>query len=170
MLLSHFKGTPIYEEVSNVIDFLADSAPQVNSQLLNRIALPPNPQLLIEENVWKVIMNALQENTIIEFEYNGRWNTETTHRKVHPYQLVLDDGRYFLYGYSEERKDTRLFLLTRIKNPKGTNDSFILPPDFDFESHCGGGKFGAFSYGTKDHYKIEFYESSRQMVKVNCAI
>lgn len=165
MMLSHFKGTPLYDEVSNVIDFLADSVPQGNSEILKRIALPPAPQLLIEEKTWSVIMNSLQSNTVIEFDYNGRWNTETSHRKVHPYQLVMDDGKYFLYGYSEERKDTRLFALSRIKNPTETEESFILPSDYDFESHCGGGKFGSFSSGQKDHYKIEFYESARQMVK-----
>ena len=165
MMLSHFKGTPLYDEVSNVIDFLADSVPQGNSEILKRIALPPAPQLLIEEKTWSVIMNSLQSNTVIEFDYNGRWNTETSHRKVHPYQLVMDDGRYFLYGYSEERKDTRLFALSRIKNPIETEESFILPSDYDFESHYGGGKFGSFSSGQKDHYKIEFYESARQMVK-----
>jgi len=165
MMLSHFKGTPMYDEVSNVIDFLADSVPQGNSEMLKRIALPPTPQLLIEDKTWAVIMNALQSNTIIEFDYNGRWNTETTHRKVHPYQLVLDDGRYFLYGYAEERKDTRLFALSRIRNPKETEESFILPSDYDFTSHCGGGKFGSFSSGKKDYYKIEFYECARQMVK-----
>lgn len=165
MMLSHFKGTPLYDEVNNVIDFLADSVPQGNSEILRRIALPPAPQLLIEEKTWSVIMNSLQSNTVIEFDYNGRWNTETSHRKVHPYQLVMDDGKYFLYGYSEERKDTRLFALSRIKNPIETEESFILPSDYDFESHCGGGKFGSFSSGQKDHYKIEFCESARQMVK-----
>lgn len=165
MMLFHFKDTPMYEEVSNVIDFLADSVPEGNSDILKRIALPPCPQIIVENLVWKTIMDALQSNSIIEFDYNGRWNTKTTHRRVHPYQLILDDGKYFLYGYSEERKSTRLFSLSRIKNPIETKMSFLLPPDYDFESKCGGGKFGAFSSEQKDHYKIEFYESARQMVK-----
>lgn len=165
MMLSHFKNTPMYKDASKVIDFLADSMPQMTSDILKRIALSPSPQIVVEERVWNIIMSALQSNTVIEFDYNGRWNTKTTHRKVHPYQLILDDGKYFLYGYSEERKATRLFSLSRIKNPTETEEQFILPPDFDFESQCGGGKFGSFTSAQEDHYKIEFYESARQMVK-----
>ena len=108
----------MYGEVCGVIDFLADSSPAGNSGLLKRLALPPAPEVKIDEEVWKVVMNALQTDTVIEFDYNGRWNAQTMHRKVHPYQLVMDDG-----------------------------------------------KFGAFSYSSGDHYKIEFYENARQMVK-----
>ena len=39
-------------------------------------------------------MNALQTDTVIEFDYNGRWNAQTMHRKVHPYQLVMDGGKF----------------------------------------------------------------------------
>ena len=106
-MLSHFKDTPMYNEVCGVIDFLADSSPAGNSELLKRLALPPAPEVKIDEEVWKVVMNALQTDTVIEFDYNGRWNAQTTHRKVHPYQLVMDDGKYFLYGFSEERVDNR---------------------------------------------------------------
>ena len=105
-MLSHFKDTPMYGEVCGVIDFLADSSPAGNSGLLKRLALPPAPEIKIDEEVWKVVMNALQTDTVIEFDYNGRWNAQTMHRKVHPYQLVMDDGKYFLYGFSEERDDS----------------------------------------------------------------
>jgi predicted DNA-binding transcriptional regulator YafY len=119
----------------------------------------------MEENVWKITVHALQTNSILEFDYSGRWNTETTHRRVHPYQIVMDDGKFFLYGFSVERNDTRLFSLGNIKNLVKTEDTFTLPENFDFESTCGGGKFGSFSSGTKELYKIEFYENARQMVK-----
>lgn len=77
----------------------------------------------------------------------------------------MDNGNYFLYGFSEERNETRLFSLARIKNPKTTEETFLLPEDFEFEKHCGGGRFGSFSYDELDHYKIEFYENARQMLK-----
>lgn len=45
-------------------------------------------------------------------------------------------------------------------------DNLILSTsDFEFESHCGGGKFGSFSSHECEHYKIEFYQSARQVVK-----
>lgn len=77
----------------------------------------------------------------------------------------MDNGNYFLYGFSEERNETRLFSLARIKNPKITEETFLLPQDFEFEKHFGGGKFGSFSYNESEHYKIEFYGHARQMLK-----
>lgn len=163
-LLIHYKDTPLYKQVSNVIDFLNDST-SCNNELLNRISVPPMPTVLIEENTWNAIINALQNNTVLEFDYCGRWNKEVSHRKVHPYQLILDNDNYFLYGFSQERNANRLFALTRIKNIVQTSQVFTLPPDFEFESHCGGGKFGSFSSQECEHYKIEFYQSARQIVK-----
>lgn len=167
IMLSHFKDSPLYNDICSAINLLANSNSDKNCELLRRIAISPSPMPIniIEENVWKTILHSLQNNTIIEFEYNGRWNTKTTHRKVHPYQIVMDNGNYFLYGFAEERNETRLFSLARIKNPKTTEETFLLPEDFEFEKHCGGGRFGSFSYDEPDHYKIEFYENARQMLK-----
>ena len=36
---------------------------------------------IFEENVWKIIVHALQTNSNLEFSYSGRWNTETTTEK-----------------------------------------------------------------------------------------
>lgn len=164
-LLSHFRNTPFYSEISDVLDFLSDSRSNDSGNLIGRISLPPTPEFIVEEKVWQVVSMGLESNTKIEFDYSGRWNTKTTHRKVHPYQLVMDDGKCFLFGYSEERQDVRLFALGKIQNPRTTNESFILPKNHDFESRCGGGKFGSFSSSKIERYRIEFYENARQMVK-----
>ena len=152
IMLSHFKDSPLYSEICSSINLLANSGHEENDELLKRIALSPNPLPIniIEENVWKTILHSLRNNLKIEFDYIGLWNPENTHRKVHPYQLVMDNGNCFLYGFSEERNENRLF---------------SLPKDFEFEKHCGGGKFGSFSYNESEHYKIEFYENARQMLK-----
>ena len=48
--------------------------------MLNRIAVPPLPKVRVNEDVWNVVIECLQENKVIKFDYNGRWNTATTHR------------------------------------------------------------------------------------------
>ena len=164
-LLSSFEGTPMYNAIAEVIDFITDTQAAGKSSLLKRIAVPPAPKINIDEEIWKDMLSALQNNFVVEFDYNGRWNTETTHRRVHPYQFLLDDGMYFIFGYSEERKAERIFLLSRIKNLKVTDEHFKLPEDFEFSSHCKGGKFGAFM-GTKAYkFAIDFYGDARQYVK-----
>lgn len=167
IMLSRFKDSPFYDNACKTINLIANSDSNEKTEILRRIALSPSPMpaYIIEENVWKTILHSLRNNLKIEFDYNGRWNPNNTHRKIHPYQIVMDNGNYFLYGFSEERNETRLFSLARIKNPKTTEETFLLPEDFEFEKHCGGGRFGSFSYDEPDHYKIEFYENARQMLK-----
>lgn len=174
-LLSNFADSPLYEEISSVIDFVTDTQMEGKSELINRIAIPPAPKVVVNQENWKTIMDSLQKNEIIEFNYNGRWKTTTTHRKVHPFQILLDDGMYFLFGWDENATNDkkapvptggeRLFCINRIKNIKTTGKKFELPECYDFTSRCSGGKFGAFMETHTTQYEIEFYGSSRQYVK-----
>lgn len=164
-LLAHYKDTPLYDEVNRVLDFLCDTRGYGSSGFMERIATPPSPRIVIDEKIWNEVCKAMHENRVIEFDYNGRWNTETTHRSVHPYQLLLDDGMCFVFGYAEERKAERLFSISRMKNLTVTNRKFELPADYQFETRCGGGKFGSFISETAENYKIEFYGDSRQYVR-----
>lgn len=164
-LLSSFEGSPIYDSISEVINFVTDTQGIGKSSLLKRIAVPPVPKANIEEQVWKKLLNAIRNNFIIEFDYNGRWNTETTHRKVSPYQFLFDDGFCFLFGYSFERDAERVFSLSRIKNLVVTSEHFNLPEDFNFSSRCGGGKFGAFMSDDSVDFVIDLYNDAREIVK-----
>ena len=164
-LLSGFKGTPFYDSISEVIDFVTDTQGIGKSALLNRIAVPPLPKTNIDEALWKDMLRALRDNLIVEFDYNGRWNTETTHRRVRPYQFLFNDGMCFVFGYAEERKAERVFVLRRIKNLHVTSEHFALPKNFDFSSRCGGGKFGVFMSDEAYDFVIDFYADSRELVK-----
>ncbi|MBR0101447.1 MAG: WYL domain-containing protein, partial [Treponema sp.] len=72
-LLSQYEGTPIYKEISSIIGFLSDSQGAGKSDFLNRIALPPLPKVVINEENWNTVVECLQENLVLEFDYNGRW-------------------------------------------------------------------------------------------------
>jgi len=164
-LLSSFEGSPIYKAISDVIDFVTDTQGVGKSALLKRIAVPPQPKVVTDSQVWKKLLRSLQDNLIIEFDYTGRWNPEESHRRIHPYQLLMDDGKCYLFGYSEEREAERLFVINKIKNIKLTSETFELPSDYDFSSRCGGGKFGAFMGDDKVDFVIDFYADARELVK-----
>ncbi len=165
-LLSGFQGSPLYEKIAEVIDFVTRTHATGKSDLLKRIAIPTTPLFVVNDNqVWNDVIKALQDNSVIEFDYTGRWNTEMTHRRVHPYQLLLNDGVCYLYGFAEERNDMRSFVLNRIKNLKITQEHFELPADYDFTSYCGGGHFGLFASGESYNYVIDFYKDARLFVK-----
>jgi len=164
-LLSSFEGSPVYKAISDVIDFVCDTQSVGKSGLLKRIAVPPVPKVITNEEVWKKILRSLQENLIIEFDYNGRWNPETTHRRVAPYQILMEDGHCFLFCYDLNREDERIFYLNRIKNLEITSEQFDLPDDFEFHSRSGGGKFGVFMTDDSVNFVIDFYGDARQYVK-----
>ncbi|MBO4319520.1 MAG: WYL domain-containing protein [Treponema sp.] len=164
-LLSRFEGSPMYDAISDVIDFVVNTQSVGKNDMLKRIAIPPAPRINVDDEIWKKLLEAVKGNMIVEFDYNGRWNPETSHRRVHPYQFLFDDGMVFIYGYSVERGEVRIFHLNRIRNLKLTGESFELPEDFDFSSHCGGGKFGVFITDDPTDFTVDFYGDARGMVK-----
>ena len=168
-LMTQYEGSPIYTEISSIIDFLTDSQGIGKSDFLKQVAVPPLPKVVVNEEAWNKVIQSLKENTLLKFDYNGRWLTETTHRMVRPYQVLLQDGLYYVFGYDENadkgKGGERLFNLSRIKNIENTKQTFDLPEDFEFASRCGGGRFGAFKEANKVQYEIDFYDDARQFVK-----
>lgn len=164
VLFSHFEGTPIHDQLCSIIDYLAPNDKN-DSAMINRIATPPVSKAFYDKSIWKDIYNAMKTNQVIEFDYNGLWRAEQTHRRVHPYQLVMDDGQVYLLGFSEERNAERIFSLTRMSNMVITEDKFELPDNYDFSKRCGGGKFGFYFQEDKTKFKLRFMGIAQQVVK-----
>ncbi len=164
-LLSQYEDSPLYKNLCETIELLNISQNTYNTEFIERIAVPPTPKVMINKDIWNLIYNAMQENHVIEFDYLARSNKKTKKRRVHAYQILFDEGRYFLFGYSEERKAERLFSLSRISNVEIQEEKFKLPKDYEFASRCGGGKFGAFISKDVKKYKIYFYGYSRNHIK-----
>ena len=61
------------------------------------------------------------------FDYTDRWGKQTEQRKLRPYQLVLDDGVCYLFGFDELRNAERIFSLVRMRNAVVTDEAFELP-------------------------------------------
>lgn len=72
----------------------------------------------------EIIKTALQDHKILSFDYIAHHGSKTT-RIVEPYQLVLKSSHWYLYGYCHERKDYRLFRLSRISNLQPQEELFI---------------------------------------------
>ena len=164
-LLSSFEGSPVYKAISDVIDFVTDTQGVGKSALLKRIAVSPVPKVVTDEEIWKKVMESIRDNAVVEFDYSGRWKTETTHRRVEPYQILLEDGQCFLFGMDEGKGEERIFSLNRMRNFKTTIEHFDLPGDFEFTARCGGGKFGTYATKTNVDFVIDFYDDGRQYVK-----
>jgi len=81
------------------------------------------------------IDTAIYRRKRIEFDYYSIARNETSLRKVDPYHLLFEGGQFYLVAYSHERKDVRVFRLSRITGKvayatKAEHD-FQRPADFD---------------------------------------
>lgn len=72
----------------------------------------------------KVIKKALNESKILSFQYINHSGNKTT-RQVEPYKLVLKSSQWYFHGYCYERKDFRLFKLTRLSHLKIETNTFL---------------------------------------------
>lgn len=70
------------------------------------------------------IRQAIENNWLLKFEYVDQIGNKT-YRLVEPYKVHFREMRWYLFGYSLERKDYRTFKLTRILNIQ--KDGFFVP-------------------------------------------
>jgi predicted DNA-binding transcriptional regulator YafY len=161
-ILSLYRDTPLYEAAGNLLDSITAPLAQDGKTdwIENRIVVPQVPSAAIPPETWNTIIEGLRENLIITFDYRGVWDEDFQSRRVRPYQLLFDNGLWFLYGFSEERKGIRMFSLSRIKNIAPSKNHFELPKDYDYRLASGGSHFGVFAGQKKYRFKIAFYDEA----------
>ncbi len=80
---------------------------------------------------------ALDESRLLQFSYRDKRGVLST-RQVEPYQLVLKETHWYLYGYCLQKQDFRVFKLVRMTSLILENRTFI-PRDFTSKPMDGGG-------------------------------
>jgi predicted DNA-binding transcriptional regulator YafY len=155
-LLTLYRDTPLYTAARNLLESI--TAPLIDKQnpdlYENRIVVPPVAAATLDTAVWNVITTGLKKNRVITFNYRGTWDDDFKPRRVRPYQLLFDNGVWSLYGYAEERKAVRLFLLSRMRDASVTENSFSLPGDYDYCSRSDDSNFGVFAGNIRYSLKI----------------
>ncbi|MFP3040563.1 WYL domain-containing protein [Treponema primitia] len=166
-LLSLYRDTPLYDAARNLLESITAPLVDRNNPGLyeNRIVVPPVAAANVETETWNTITAGLKENKILAFTYRGAWDDDFKPRRVRPYQLLFDNGVWFLYGYAEERRAIRVFNLSRMKNAALTKYTFTLPPNYDYCSRADGSNFGVFAGNTKYRFSIIFYGESKLWVE-----
>jgi predicted DNA-binding transcriptional regulator YafY len=154
-LLSIYEKTPIYKSIEKILTLIAPLSEYAS--LDTRITAPPPATYPISPDLWDTIVSGLKENRKLAFDYQSEWNKPFENRLVHPYQLVFDNGAWYLLGYAEERKGVRTFSISRIKNITLTATRFQFPDSFDYRSIHGNSYFGVYAGSETYHFKLKFY-------------
>jgi predicted DNA-binding transcriptional regulator YafY len=166
-ILSLYKDTPLYEPARRLLDSITAplAADSTADWFENRIVTPPVPSAPIAPELWNAIIAGLKENRVLTFDYQGTLDENYRPRRIRPYQLLFDTGVWYLYGFAEDRKATRIFSLSRIKNIALAREHFSLPQHFDYRRSSGGSHFGIFAGQKKLRFSIAFYDESVLWVK-----
>lgn len=165
-LLSLYRDTPLYHTTQQLLELITaplrsyQTDPQEPPWYETRVVAPPLASAPVLKEIWEPITTALRENRVLHFDYLGTWDEEYQPRQVRPYQLLFDQGLWYLYGYAEERKSVRMFSLVRIKNMVLTKKTFTLPPDYDYSAKIDGSYFGVFIGAKKYRFRVFFNEDS----------
>jgi predicted DNA-binding transcriptional regulator YafY len=166
-ILSLYRNTPLYNAAKDLLNSI--TAPLARDGepdwFENRIVVPKVASADIPSGVWNVIVAGLRENLVLGFEYRGAWDKDYRKRRVRPYQLLFDTGMWYLYGYAEERKEIRLFSLSRIQNITLGTEHFSLAKDYDYRISSGDSHFGVFAGQKKMRFRVEFYDEAAVWVR-----
>jgi predicted DNA-binding transcriptional regulator YafY len=166
-LLTLYRNTPLHDAADHLLDSItaplaADGASQWYK---DRIVVPPVASIIIPEGIWEPVISGLRENRVLTFEYSGIRDEGYKLRRVRPYQLLFDNGVWYLYGYAEERKAVRMFSLPRMRNAALVSETFTLPKDFDYRLKSDDSYFGVFAGGERQQFAIAFYDESAVWVR-----
>jgi predicted DNA-binding transcriptional regulator YafY len=166
-LLSLYRNTPIYDAARHLVESITAPLmdPKHTEWYEERIVVPPVPSVSIAPEIWRTISDALRENRILTFEYRSTWYEEYLSRQVHPWQLLFDNGSWYLYAYSEERSGPRMFSLSRMRKVALMDKNFTLPVDYDFRTRNDGSYFGVYSGEKKQRFRIAFYGDAAMRIQ-----
>lgn len=95
---------------------------------------------------WDAVYHALEANREICFLYKGRRDKGYNMRHARPYQLLFDTylaRGWTLWAYDTDKRDGRMFLLSRMKDVEIGDAHFTLPRDYEYQK-IGDGVFGAY--------------------------
>jgi proteasome accessory factor C len=108
------------------------NAPETSSVALAVTASPGGREL--SARLSKIETAIFRRKTIL-FDYYTIGRDAEEPRKVDPYHLLFRGGQFYLIGYAHERKDVRVFRISRIRGKVGYSSKaehdFSRPEDFD---------------------------------------
>jgi predicted DNA-binding transcriptional regulator YafY len=166
-LLGLYRNTPMYDTARQLLETLTTPLEDTENPAWyeDRIVVPPVPSIDVADETWQTICGGLRENRVLFFQYRASWRDSYRPRRVRPYQLLFDNGAWYLYAWDEERKGTRMFSLARIKNAALRTEKFTLSRHRDFRVRTGGGFFGVYTDDKKRRFRIDFYDDAALRVQ-----
>ena len=84
------------------------------------------------------VLEAMRENVVLKMTYKGYARKEPHVFDVQPYFIKIFRQRWYMAGFSLEKKQIRIYAFDRIVALEETSDKFEYPKDFDAEDYMSG--------------------------------
>jgi predicted DNA-binding transcriptional regulator YafY len=166
-LLSLYRNTPIYDAADQLMESITAPLGEAEAGRWHeeRIVVPPIPSVQFSPEIWQCVCEGLRKNRVLSFEYRRSWDSDYSPRRVHPYQLLFDNGAWYLYAYSTEGRGMRMYSLPRIRNINLEDESFKYRNSADYRLSLDGSYFGAYSEEKKRRFRIAFFNDGAMRIK-----
>ena len=145
--IANYKGTPFHKPLINAFNHLTEFLDEKAIVHLRDLGEAMDirltgPDALDEEN-FQIVMRAVQQCRPLTFSYRKQAGKTLETRKLHPYQLVCANNRWYVVGQDESRRALRIFVLSRMSDPEILPGHFKRPADFNITDYLKG-SFGIF--------------------------
>ncbi|WP_430972713.1 helix-turn-helix transcriptional regulator [Sunxiuqinia rutila] len=137
--IHQYREYEVFKDFTNAIEKVLDAV-TIRKGISNLqhvrtvVQTEPIPRLTGNEQI-PIIIQALDTNKKIEFDYKKYDDSVPKTVKLHPYLLKEDRHRWYLVGQKENQdKPTRVYALDRMTTPRILEENFV-PKEIDFEKH-----------------------------------
>jgi proteasome accessory factor B len=113
---------------------------------------------------FQVISEAVRKSCVLEFEYKKLNASSFEKRIVEPYHLACIQNQWYCFGHDINRRETRTFVLARMRNAVGTGQTFTKSKKFCLDDHLRD-SLGVFSAKGKYKIRIQFDKFAAQLVR-----
>ncbi len=138
-VLSAYRNSPLYGELSRVFDKLGALLPEKvtipATWLEHRFSVFHTAMSRIDSATWEVVLQALRENRSIVFGYTAVGYMTAADKIADPYHCIGYRGEWYLIGHDHLKADLRIFALSRMTALRLGTSRFEIPEDFDPASY-----------------------------------
>jgi predicted DNA-binding transcriptional regulator YafY len=130
---------------------------------LSRVRVLRQAARKLDENLFRLVANALLERRVIHFVYKARSTEQSLKRMAHPQRLTHYRDNWYLDAWDDQRGALRSFALDRIRDASMSEEIARNVADEELDAHLSGG-YGIFSGTAKDVATILFSQHAARWV------
>lgn len=158
---------PHAEYLSAAIQKLSCLLPEKMTVTLNqfsqKITYHPEALTAVSQEVFKTLAEAWHQRRIVIMKYKKSDSLHSEERRVMPYHLYHNFGRWYLFGLCLKSEEIKTFRLDRIETVQLTAETF-REPEFDVRTFLKN-SFGIYNGGEPQELRIRFTAEGAQLAR-----